>query len=46
MTYQLKFSLAFDRSLPNMKEIIERRWHLLQINLNLKAYFNNDKILV
>ena len=31
--------LKFNRTLPNIKKIIDKHWHLLQINPKLKIHF-------
>ena len=37
----IPFSLTYNPVLPNMKEIINKHWHILSINGSFKEIFNN-----
>ena len=37
--------LKFNRTLPNIKEIIDKHWHLLQINPKLKNIFQERPVI-
>ena len=37
--------LKFNRTLPNIKKIIDEHWHLLQINPQLKNAFQGKPII-
>ena len=37
--------LKYNRALPEIKEIVMKRWHLLHVNPNLAEIFQNPPIL-
>ena len=41
----IPLSLKYNRTLPKIKEIVMKHWHLLHINPNLAEIFKNSPIL-
>ena len=41
----IPLSLKYNRTLPKIKEIVMKHWHLLHINPNLAEIFQNPPIL-
>ena len=41
----IPLSLKYNRTLPKIKEIVMKHWHLLHINPNLVEIFQNPPIL-
>ena len=42
----IPLSLKYNRTLPKIKEIVRKHWHLLHINPNVAEIFQNPPILV
>ena len=38
------FVITYNKSLPNVKQIINKHWHLLQINSNLRTAFEQEPL--
>ena len=39
---RIPFVIAYNKTLPSVKQIINKDWHLLQINSNLRTVFEQD----
>ena len=42
---RIPFVLTYTKTLPNVKQIINKHWHLLQINSNLRTAFEQEPII-
>ena len=42
---RVPFVLPNNKTLPNVKQIINKHWHLLQINSNLRTAFKQEPII-
>ena len=42
----IPFVLTYNKTLPNVKQIINKHWHLLQISSNLKTAVEQEPIIV
>ena len=42
---RIPFVIAYNKALPNVKQIINKHWHLLHRNLNLSSAFEQEPII-
>ena len=42
---RIPFVIKYNKTLPNVKQIINKHWHLLQINSNLRNAFKQESLI-
>ena len=40
----IPFVIRYNKTLPNVKQIINKQWHFLQINSNVRTTFEREPI--
>ena len=43
--YTIYLCVTYNKTLPNIKTMLEKHWHILNINLELKKIFENKPLL-
>ena len=43
---RIPFITTYNKTLPNVKQIINKHWHLLQINSNIRTAFEQEPLIV